>query len=173
MVYSASFGIGLGPAYTGISDFRAQLLNTAGATVGGAIATGFVEIGSGWYTWVNTNMPDGHRGSVKFYQNASPATVLALAAINPEELENTDAKTSTRGTDAGTATAVGTRTVVGTHTYDQAQRLVLASQAGRTSGGGQAGGGQFIIRDVDDTKNVVISDYDAGGNRTTVTTDLT
>lgn len=172
MVYTASFGIALGPAFTGIADMRAQLLDTAGATVGAAVSTGFVEIGSGFYTWVYASIPDSHRGSVKFYQNASPATILAVTAINPQELENSDAKTSSRGTDAGAAAAVGTRTVAGAHTYDEAQRLLLASQGGMTSGAG-VGPGQFIIRDLDDTKNVVVADYDASGNRTAVTTDLT
>jgi hypothetical protein len=169
MVYTSDFAIALGPAYTGITDLRAQLVDTGGSNVGSAVSTGFVEIGNGFYNWVYASIPDGHRGGVKFYQNAAPATFLAYGAINPEELENADVKTSTRGTDAGTATAIGQRVLTGVHTYDEAQRLLLATEGGTTSG---AGTGTFVIRDVDNTKDVVVAAIDANGNRTGTTLDL-
>ena len=172
MAYTACFAISLGPSRTGFSDLRAQLYDTAGASVGGAISTGFVEIGTGCYSWVYAAIPDGHRGGVKFYRLSTSSTIEAVASINPETLENIDAKVSTRGTDAGAAAALGARAVAGTHTYDEAQRLLLASQGGKTSGAG-VGPGVFTIQDVDDTKAVVLANYDVNGNRTAVTLDLT
>lgn len=170
MAYTSVFGIALGPAYTGIADLRAQLVDSGGSNVGSAVSTGFVEIGNGFYSWVYAAIPDGHRGGVKFYRNSVPGTYLAFGSINPEELENTDVKTSTRGTDAGAATAIGTRVLTGTKTYDQAQRLLLATQGAKTSG---AGTGTFVIRDSEDTKDAVVAAVDADGNRTGVTLDLT
>lgn len=80
---------------TGLTDLRAQLFDTVGASVGVAVSTGFVEIGtSGTYNWHYTAWPDGHRGGVKFYSNADATNILAIASINPEEVEYTDAKTS-------------------------------------------------------------------------------
>ncbi len=96
MAYTLDFAVAVGPAHTGIVDFRAQLVDTGGVNVGAAVATGFTEIGSGFYLWHYASIPDGHRGGVKFYQNATPATILAFTSINPEEAEYSDAKTSTR-----------------------------------------------------------------------------
>ena len=94
---------------TGLTDLRAQLFDTVGANVGSAVSTGFVEIGtSGTYNWHYAAWPDGHRGGVKFYSNADATTLLAIASINPEEVENTDAKTSSV---AASVWAAGTRTL--------------------------------------------------------------
>jgi hypothetical protein len=173
MVYTSDFALALGPAYTGIADLRAQLVDTAGASTGAAVSTGFVEIGTGFYLWNYASIPDGHRGGVKFYQNAAPTTYLAFSSINPEELENVDAKISTRATSATAATAIGTRVLTGTKTYDDAQRLTLASQGGKTSGAVAGSAGTFTIRDSEDTKDAVVAAYDANGNRTSVTLSLT
>lgn len=176
MAYTADFSLALGPAMTGIADLRAQLVDTTGADTGSAVSTGFVEIGTGFYLWHYTAFPDGHRGGVKFYQAATPATILAFAAINPEELENTDVKTSTRATDAATAaaaaTAIGARIVSGVYDYDQVMRLSAAANGGLTGGAG-SGAGQFTIKDISNTKNAVVADYDGSGNRTAIALDLT
>jgi len=172
MAYTADYSLALGLAYAGLTDLRAQLVDTAGSNTGGAIATVFVDHGNGFYQWHYTAFPDGHRGGVKFYSNADSSTTLAFTSINPETLENVDAKVSTRATDAGAAAAIGARAVAGAHTYDEAQRLLLASQGGKTSGAG-VGPGVFTIQDVDDTKAVVLANYDVNGNRTAVTLDLT
>ena len=94
MAYTLDFSLDLGPANGGLSDLRAQLVDTTGTNSGAAISTGFVEIAGGKYLWHHTGFPDGHRGGVKFYSNAAPAVILAFAAINPQEAENTDQKTS-------------------------------------------------------------------------------
>jgi hypothetical protein len=170
MAYTSVFSLALGAAFTGLTDLRAQLIDSGGANVGGAISTGFIEIGNGFYSWVNASIPDGHRGGVKFYSNASPATFLAFGAINPEELENTDAKTSSRATAATAAAALDGTVVAGTYTYGDAQRLILASQGSKTSG---AGSPTFVIQKVDDSGPAVTAAIDADGNRTAVTLDLT
>jgi len=89
MAYTLDFSINLGAAGAGLTDLRAQLVNTSGANVGSAVSTGFTEIGtaSGFYLWHYTAMPDAHRGGVKFYSNAASSVVLAFMAINPEEAE--------------------------------------------------------------------------------------
>ena len=87
MTYTLDFSLTLGTGKAGLSDLRAQFVDTTGASVGAAISTGFVEIGSGCYLW-HAALPDGHRGGVKFYSAASPAAVLAFGALNPEEAEN-------------------------------------------------------------------------------------
>lgn len=89
MAYTLDFSINLGTAGAGLTDLRAQLVNTSGADVGSAVSSGFVEIGtaSGFYLWHYTAIPAGHRGGVKFYSNAAASTILAFISINPEEGE--------------------------------------------------------------------------------------
>jgi hypothetical protein len=69
----------------------------------------------GFYLWHYTAWPDGHRGGVKFYSNASPSVTLAFAAINPEEAENLDVKVSSRlsATVSGVVTVTGPVTAGG------------------------------------------------------------
>ncbi len=94
MAYEATFSMSLGTSNTGIADLRAQLIDDAGVDVGSAVSSGFVEIDSGFYSWNYASLPDGHRGGVRFYSAASSGVTLSFAAINPEELEYTDSKTS-------------------------------------------------------------------------------
>jgi hypothetical protein len=86
MTYTLDYSLNIG--VTGLSDLRAQLVDTAGSNSGSAISTGFAEIGSGCYLWHYAGFADGFRGGVKFYRLAAPSTVLAFAAINPEEAES-------------------------------------------------------------------------------------
>ena len=92
MAYTLSFSLDLGASKAGLV-LKAQLVDTAGANVGAAITTGFVEIGNGSYLWTCAAIPDGHRGGVKFLKNAD-SSLLAFAAVNPEEAENVNAKTT-------------------------------------------------------------------------------
>lgn len=91
----------------GITDLRAQLYDTAGANVGSAISTGFVDLGSNWYHWHYASFPDGHRGGVKFYRASAPTVILAVTAINPEEGENLDTKLSLLATATALAVVAG------------------------------------------------------------------
>ena len=138
MTYTLDFSLALGTGKAGLTDLRAQLVDTMGAAVGSAIATGFVEIGSGCYLWHATALPDGHRGGVKFYSNATPATVLAFGAINPEEAERVDAAVTSR-----LAPTVASRTLdvaaTGEAGIDLTNRLdtvgILPSAAAGAAGG--------------------------------------
>jgi hypothetical protein len=92
-MYTLDFSINLGASQTGLV-LKAQLVNTVGVNVGSEITTTFTEIGIGQYLAHLTAIPDGHRGGVKFYEGSLPSGLKAFAAINPEEAENTDVKTS-------------------------------------------------------------------------------
>jgi hypothetical protein len=96
MTYTLDFLLGLGTGKTGLTDLRAQLFDTEGSNVGSAVSTGFVEIGSGNYLWHYASIPDAHRGGVKFYSDATPTTILAANAINPEEAERVDGMVTSR-----------------------------------------------------------------------------
>lgn len=98
MAYTLTIKLGLGTGKTGLTDLRAVLYDTVGNVVAGPISSGYLEIGSGDYIWTYTSFPDGYRGAVKFYSNASPSIVLASTEINPQETENLDVKISTRST---------------------------------------------------------------------------
>lgn len=102
MAYSLCIGLALGSSQTGLT-LKAQLIDTVGASVGSEITAGFTEIGVGNYIWNYASFPDGHRGAVKFYTTGP--VYKAICAINPEEAENTDVKTSTRSTYAGADSA--------------------------------------------------------------------
>ncbi len=114
MSYMLDWSLSLGTGKAGLSDLRAQLVDTSGGAVGAAVSTGFTEIGSGCYLWHVTAIPDGHRGGVKFFSAASPAAVLAFGAINPEEAERVDAAVSSRSTYAGTSQTADVATLIAT-----------------------------------------------------------
>ncbi len=106
MAYTLDVNLVLGAVNTGLT-LEAQLVNSAGAAVGSAVTTGFTEIGGGNYLWHYTAWPDGHRGGVIF--QVSPGGALkAFCSINPEEVENADAKTSAVPTGVW---AVGSRSL--------------------------------------------------------------
>lgn len=92
MAYTLDTALALDAAGLTLS---AQLIDTTGANVGAAVTTGFVDLGLGFYLWHYAGFPDGFRGGVKF---SAGGTLRAIAAINPEEAENTDVKTSSRAT---------------------------------------------------------------------------
>ena len=94
MSYRITADIQLRPSQTGLT-LKAQLVDAVGVNVGGAITTGFAEIGRGSYLWDYSAIPDGHRGGVKIL-NAADDTLVAFASIAPESAENIDAKVSSR-----------------------------------------------------------------------------
>ena len=93
MSYIMNISISVSSCQTGLA-LNAQLVDSSGADTGEIISTGFSEIGNGHYLWNYPLFPDGFRGAAKFFENGSPGTILAFLAINPEEVENTDIKTS-------------------------------------------------------------------------------
>lgn len=83
MTQSISCSIVLGSSHAGLSDLRAQLYDTAGATVGSAVSTGFVVIGNaanGNYGWTG-DVADDFQGYINFYSLATP-TIAAIVAVN-------------------------------------------------------------------------------------------
>lgn len=70
MAYTYNATLLLGSSQTGLAaTLRAALMDTTGtvhATLRD-ISTGFVEVGSGIYSWVYDSVPDGYRGAVVYY----------------------------------------------------------------------------------------------------------
>lgn len=95
MAYQLTTSVTLSSAQTGLT-LRAQLVDTSGVNSGSEITTGFSEIGNGFYLWNYSSFADDFRGGVKIYESGATTPVLAFRAINPEEGEYTDVKTSTR-----------------------------------------------------------------------------
>lgn len=145
MAYELTFTLSLGTSNTGIADLRAQLFDDAGTDVGSAVASGFTEIGQGFYLWNYASIPDDHRGGVKFYRAAASSTFLSAASINPEEAEYADVKTTTRSShNAAAVWASGKRELTGFGT------LVADIWAAATSGLTAAGSiGKLLVDNID------------------------
>lgn len=93
MTYTLSSVIQLGAKNAGRgAQLRVQLLSTTGANVGAPIAATFFELGNGDYGWTHDAFPDGFRGFAKVTDDTG--AYLATFAINPQEVENPDIKTS-------------------------------------------------------------------------------
>jgi hypothetical protein len=120
MSYSLDFALTLG---TAALTLAAQVVDSAGSNVGAAVTTGFVDIGSGFYLW-HASIAAAQRGGVKFYEIATPATILGFAAINPEEAEYTDVATSSREVSGAAATALNTA-IPGSPTTDSINERVV------------------------------------------------
>ena len=75
--------LSLGTGKSGITDLRAQLVDSAGGDVGVAISQGFADMGQGNYQWYCASIPDDFTfGGVKFFSDAAPAVTLASTAIS-------------------------------------------------------------------------------------------
>ena len=90
---------------------NAKLFDSSGSQTGATITSGFADLGDGAYQYLAT-IPDGHVGTLKIYDSAQPSRCIPLA-VNPQEIENADVKTSTRSTFAGGAVASVTGDVGG------------------------------------------------------------
>jgi hypothetical protein len=93
MAYTLDINILLGASQTGLT-LKAQLVGPTGVNVGSEITGAVTEIGGGNYLAHLTAIPDGHRGAVLFYTGTLPSGLKAVAAINPQEAEFSDVKTS-------------------------------------------------------------------------------
>lgn len=76
-----TFVISLGRYDVGLT-LAAQFVDTTGAPVGGAITTGWVELGDGHYM-LTTALPPKHQGAIYIYDTARPDFILEAGAINP------------------------------------------------------------------------------------------
>lgn len=112
MAYTLDVNLALGAGNAGLT-LEMQLKSTTGVNVGSAVTAGFVDLTLGNYLFHYAGWPDGHRG-VAVFQVSPGGAVKAAVAINAEEFENTDIKTSTVAALSATAVwAVGTRTLTG------------------------------------------------------------
>jgi len=122
MAYTLSFSLALGAGKAGLT-LAAQVVDAAGSDIGSEITSGFVEIGDGAYLWTYASIPDAHRGAVKFYEDGVPGTILAIAAINPEEAEDVGAILLDTGTDG----VVIADDAITSAKYDESTAYPLAS----------------------------------------------
>ena len=94
MSYTLRNSFNMGPANTG-KALRGQIVDDAGANVGSAITTA-TELtgGKGVFEQIAT-IQDGQTGFLRIYFSDAPTVFLASIPLNPQEIENADAKTST------------------------------------------------------------------------------
>lgn len=188
MTYVLDFSLSLGGSKTGLT-MAAMIVDISGGDVGSEVTSGFTEIGQGYYLWHYASIPDAHRGGVKFYEDGVAGTILAFVAINPEEAENSDVKSSTLSTFDNTSdqvivttnndktgyslSAAGIDAILdevyeGTRTVREWFRLGAAVLFGKSTGGGTA---NIKFRDEADTKDRIDATVDGSGNRTGMTLD--
>jgi hypothetical protein len=114
--------LGLGQSQTGLA-LRAQLYDTAGATVGGLISAGFTEFGRGTYQFYHAAYSDAFAaagGSVVFTVSGAPTVPLASVGLNPADFGLTDAASATAIATAVWASGTRTLTSFGTLVADTA-----------------------------------------------------
>lgn len=165
MAYTLGYDLNLG--ISGLT-LEAQLKDAAGANVGVAITTGFIDIGQGFYFWDGAAaIPDGHVGFVVF-QDLPGGTIRTVRSINPQEAENSDVKVSTRS--AHSAANVWDEALEGSFTARQLIRLMGASAAGEASG---LAGITALYKAVgDNLKDRITMTVDSDGNRSGAVYDV-
>lgn len=109
MSYSVVIAADFGAANTGLTVYG-KLFDTDGVQVGSTITTGFVEAVAGLYVYV-LSAPDSHNGVFVAYDSANTA-LRRVAVVAPRETENSDVKTSTRGTSTLTTSDIPGATVI-------------------------------------------------------------
>lgn len=113
MAYTASFSLDIGA--TGLTlKWALTAAGTIHATLRDQTATFYADAAGG-YECLVTTLPDSYRGRIIFYTGTIGAasdfvgvTVKSSASINPSELENTDAKTSSRNATAPDNSSIAT-----------------------------------------------------------------
>lgn len=93
MAYQTEFVADFQSHRTGLT-IHAQYYDNTGAASGAPITSGIVETASGIYRYLAT-ISDGFVGSIVLY-NSIDSNIRVAFSINPNELENTDEKISTR-----------------------------------------------------------------------------
>lgn len=95
MSYRLTIGLNLGSTKTD-QNLRGQLLTPSGTTHGGAISSGFYEVGSGTYSFDHFSYPSDFRGLLSVYPSGGTYSApYILMGINPEDAEYLDTKLST------------------------------------------------------------------------------
>ena len=106
MSYELGYDFYIGSQNAGLT-LAGQIYDSSGTPVGAEITTGFVDGGKGHYYILVTTHPDGHVGKIEFYESGDSGNPLASFAVNPQEGEYTDVKTSTRSDGTGVTLADG------------------------------------------------------------------
>lgn len=104
---------------------------------------------------------------------AAADDVVLAALITMNNLAVGAAMTLTSGERAAVVAALFAAIVEGSTTFQQVMMLTLAASVGKTDGFVPGTVGTGHIRNVADTKNRITANYDANGNRTSITLDLT
>jgi hypothetical protein len=102
MAYTLTVSLALGAGKTGLT-LTPALKNPDGTAALGLTTTNLIEVaaGSGAYAWTGT-LPNGFRGYLQF---SNGGTFLSHVAINPQEVENADVKTSSISGGSGASAA--------------------------------------------------------------------
>lgn len=98
------------PSTYAASSLRAQLYDSSNNAVGSEISTGFYKrMGSTTIFAHALTVPDSHVGWCDVYVAGASSVIIACIPINPQEVENPDVKTSTRGTSTVTTSDIDAR----------------------------------------------------------------
>ena len=98
------------PSTYAASSLRAQLYDSANNAVGDEISAGFYKrTGSSTIFAHTLTVPDTHVGWCDVYVAGAPSVIIACIPINPQEIENANIKTSTRGTSTLTTSDIDNR----------------------------------------------------------------
>ena len=149
MPYQLSFG--LYSTTCSLENWRAQLLDTSGVSVGSPITTGFASGGVNTY-FSQISIANGYQGGIIWYGVTSPTVILASAAINP-----VDDPANLLDLTSGIETNI---------TMRQALRLFMAVLSGKADA---TTPGQVTFKRADGVTVAVTVVHDTSGNRTTIT----
>jgi len=98
------------PSTYASSSLRAQLYDSGNSAVGSEISTGFYKrTGSTTIFAHALTVPDSHVGWCDVYVDGASSVIIACIPINPQEVENANVKTSTRGTSTLTTSDIDAR----------------------------------------------------------------
>ncbi|MGA2265402.1 MAG: hypothetical protein ABSH10_03115 [Phycisphaerae bacterium] len=156
MSTTLSIGLSLGSSKTLLS-LRAKLLDTAGQQVGDEIASGFVEIGGGFYLWTYGGFESSFRGGVKFYAAGAEGAALAFCALNPQEI-------APAAVSPDAIAAINVDSTGGTLSLAKAVEALVARSVGNADY--NAAGGVVTFRGRNGTTPVATLKLTGGGNRT-------
>lgn len=129
MSYNVYCWADFGESNTGLT-IHGKLLDMTGALVGSAVTSGIVESSEvdGAYSYT-LSAPDGHAGAFVMYDSAN-TKLRRVVVVAPRETENSDVKTSTRGTSTLTTGDIDARLAA----YDAPTKAELdAAQSAITS----------------------------------------
>lgn len=147
------FDVDFGDEFSGIGTVGYQITDAVGAVVVARTTTGVFEIGHGKYGVSTGNLAVGFVGTI-YWDTAASSSINALERIDLSQAGILDVPDTI-------APGVSLR---------GATKVMLGVAAAKLSGVGDP---QIHIRNVEDTKDVVLADVDGAGNRTHTVIDPT